>query len=69
MYVKNKIRSYEGFKLAWGKTQYYKQMVELRQSSPELYESYKERLKKEKLKKSNPMEYLLKYGGNPKVEL
>lgn len=66
---KTKIRSYDQFKAAQGKTKNYRQLAELHQNYPELYKSYQERMEKEKLKESNGLEYYLKYGGNPRVEL
>lgn len=66
---KTKIRSYDQFKSAWGRVKHYQQLVELHQNYPKLYKSYTERLEKERLKESNGLEYYLRYGGNPKVQL
>lgn len=63
-----KIKSFEQFKTAWGKTTHYRQLVELNQMSPELYASYKERLEKEQLKEKDPVSFYLQYGVNATVK-
>lgn len=64
MDTEKKIRSFEQFKQAWGKTKHYKQLAELHQNRPETYDSYLSRMKKEQLKESGPVSYYLQYGGN-----
>lgn len=64
MDTEKKIKSFEQFKQAWGKTKHYQQLAELHRRCPELYDSYQERMKKEQLKANDPVSYYLQYGGN-----
>lgn len=64
MDTKQKIKSFEQFKQARGKTKHYQQLAELHRRCPELYDSYQERMKKEQLKANDPVSYYLQYGGN-----
>lgn len=62
MNKKEKIVTFGDFKNAYGKTGYYHQLRDLRQSDPDKYERFKERLEREKLKESNPVAYHMQYG-------
>lgn len=68
MDTEKKIRSFEQFKQAWGKTRYYQQLVELHQNRPETYDAYLSRMEREKLKANDPVSYYLQYGGNLTVK-
>lgn len=50
------IKNYEDFKTLWNKLDYHSLRV-LHQRDPKLYESYKEQLEMERLKKSDPYTY------------
>ena len=56
-----RIENYSDFKKAWGNCSYYGQMRDLHENSPDKYDMYKERLKKEKLKENDPAAYYLQY--------
>lgn len=59
-----RIKSYQEFVQAWGKTSHYHQLAEFHRSFPEVYEAYKQRMEKEQLKAKDPVSYYLQYGGN-----
>lgn len=59
-----RIKSYQEFVQAWGKTSHYHQLAEFHRSFPEVYEAYKQRMEKERLKAKDPVSYYLRYGGN-----
>ena len=56
-----RIENYSDFKKAWGNCSFYRQMCNLHESSPDRYDMYKERLKREKLKENDPAAYYLQY--------
>ena len=56
-----RIENYNDFKKAWGNCTYYGQLRYLHKNSPDKYDMYKERLKRETLKENDPAAYYLQY--------
>lgn len=61
MNKEKKIKNFEDFKSAWGRTSRYHQLREFHQNDPGKYEEFRNKFEKEKLREHDPVSYYFQY--------